>query len=82
MCNIISAPLETRKTIERAKGVLMRNQSLSEESAYRLIQRQAMDRRKSMKEVAEAVILSDREIKAALERGYTGQFATAAANRP
>jgi signal transduction protein with GAF and PtsI domain len=51
--------LETRKLVERAKGVLMRSQSLSEEAAYRIIQRQAMDRRKSMKEVAEAVILSD-----------------------
>jgi signal transduction protein with GAF and PtsI domain len=51
--------LETRKLVERAKGVLMRRQSLSEEAAYRIIQRQAMDRRKSMKEVAEAVILSD-----------------------
>jgi signal transduction protein with GAF and PtsI domain len=51
--------LETRKLIERAKGVLMRSQALSEEAAYRVIQRQAMDRRKSMKEVAEAVILSD-----------------------
>ncbi len=51
--------LETRKVIERAKGILMRQQGLSEESAFRLIQRQAMDRRKSMKEVAEAVILSE-----------------------
>jgi GAF domain-containing protein len=51
--------LETRKTIERAKGILMRRQGLSEEAAYRIIQRQAMDRRKSMKEVAEALILSE-----------------------
>ena len=51
--------LETRKQIERAKGILMRRQSLSEDAAYRVIQRQAMDRRKSMKEVAEAVILSE-----------------------
>jgi signal transduction protein with GAF and PtsI domain len=51
--------LETRKQIERAKGILMRRQSLSEEAAYRVIQRQAMDRRKSMREVADAVILSE-----------------------
>lgn len=50
--------LETRKLIERAKGILMREQGLSEETSFRLIQRQAMDRRKSMKEVAEAIILS------------------------
>jgi GAF domain-containing protein len=51
--------LETRKIIERAKGILMRQQGLSEEASFRLIQRQAMDRRKTMKEVAEAVILSE-----------------------
>jgi GAF domain-containing protein len=51
--------LETRKVIERAKGILMRQQSLSEEASFRLIQRQAMDRRKTMKEVAEAIILSE-----------------------
>jgi signal transduction protein with GAF and PtsI domain len=50
--------LETRKVIERAKGILMREQGLTEETSFRLIQRQAMDRRKSMKEVAEAIILS------------------------
>ncbi len=51
--------LETRKVIERAKGLLMRQQGLSEEASFRLIQRQAMDRRKTMKEVAEALILSE-----------------------
>ncbi len=51
--------LETRKLIERAKGILMRQQGFSEEASFRLIQRQAMDRRKTMKEVAEAVILSE-----------------------
>lgn len=50
--------LETRKLIERAKGILMR-QGLNEDAAFRLLQRQAMDRRKSMKEIAEAVILSE-----------------------
>ena len=51
--------LETRKLVERAKGILMKQQGFSEESAFRLIQRQAMDRRKSMKEVSEAIILSE-----------------------
>jgi GAF domain-containing protein len=51
--------LETRKVVERAKGILMRAQGLSEEASFRLIQRQAMDRRKTMKEVAEALILSE-----------------------
>jgi AmiR/NasT family two-component response regulator len=51
--------LETRKLVERAKGILMRQQGFGEDAAFRLIQRQAMDRRKSMKEVAEALILSE-----------------------
>jgi len=51
--------LEVRKLVERAKGILMRRQGLSEEASFRIIQKQAMDRRKSMKEVAEAVILSE-----------------------
>jgi two-component system, response regulator PdtaR len=48
--------LETRKVIDRAKGLLMSEQSLSEPEAFRWIQRTAMDRRSTMKAVAEAVI--------------------------
>jgi two-component system, response regulator PdtaR len=48
--------LETRKVIERAKGLLMSKQGLSEPEAFRWIQRTAMDRRSTMKAVAEAVI--------------------------
>jgi GAF domain-containing protein len=51
--------LETRKTIERAKGVLMKKRGLSEPEAFREIQKQSMDRRKSMKEIAEAVLLAE-----------------------
>ncbi len=51
--------LETRKIIERAKGVLMKKRSLSEPEAFREIQKQSMDRRKSMKEIAEAVLLAE-----------------------
>lgn len=50
--------LETRKVVEKAKGLLMKNKNLSEPDAFREIQRQSMDRRKSMKEIAEAVILA------------------------
>lgn len=53
--------LETRRLVERAKGLLMDTQGLSESVAFRRIQKLAMDRRKSMKEIAEAIILS-REI--------------------
>jgi len=48
--------LETRKLIERAKGVLMTKHSLSEPEAFRWIQRAAMDNRTSMKAVAELVL--------------------------
>ena len=48
--------LETRKVIERAKGLLMSAQGLSEPEAFRWIQRTAMDRRTTMKAVAEAVV--------------------------
>ena len=48
--------LETRKIIDRAKGILMKAMNLSEPEAFSWIQRAAMDRRISMKAVAEAVI--------------------------
>ncbi len=50
--------LETRKVVEKAKGLLMKNKNMTEPDAFREIQRQSMDRRKSMKEIAEAVILA------------------------
>ncbi len=48
--------LETRKLVDRAKGALMTQLKISEAEAFRWIQKTAMDRRLSMKEVAEAVI--------------------------
>jgi two-component system, response regulator PdtaR len=48
--------LETRKAVERAKGILMRKLRLSEAEAFRWIQKTAMDRRLGMRQVAEAVI--------------------------
>jgi two-component system, response regulator PdtaR len=48
--------LETRKIVDRAKGLLMTRQSMSEPEAFRWIQRTAMDRRTTMKAVAEAVV--------------------------
>ncbi|MBV6459726.1 MAG: putative transcriptional regulatory protein pdtaR [Fimbriimonadaceae bacterium] len=50
--------LETRKLIDRAKGILMKTQNVTEAEAYRRIQTQSMNARKSMKEVAEAIILA------------------------
>ena len=48
--------LETRKLIERAKGKLMESQSLTEPQAFKWIQRAAMDRRTTMKAVADVII--------------------------
>ncbi len=50
--------LEVRKLVERAKGCLMQARGITEEEAFRLMQRQSMDMRKSMREIAEAVILA------------------------
>lgn len=55
---IIQEELEARKVIERAKGILMKDQGLSEEEAYNLMRRSSMNKRVSMKEIAEAVLLS------------------------
>ncbi len=49
--------LETRKLVERAKGVLMRLNNLSEDAAYRLIHRKSMDTCKTMKQIAESILL-------------------------
>ncbi|MCK5083352.1 MAG: GAF domain-containing protein [Candidatus Omnitrophica bacterium] len=51
--------LETRKLIERAKGVLMRLSKATEEEAHKLIHKKSMDSCKSMKEIAESIILMD-----------------------
>ncbi|MHB0869113.1 MAG: ANTAR domain-containing response regulator [Chloroflexota bacterium] len=51
--------LETRKIVERAKGVLMDTQGLKEAEAFRKIQKLSMNTRKSMREVAEAILLAN-----------------------
>ena len=50
--------LETRKQVERAKGILMDAQGIEENEAFRKIQKMSMNTRKPMKEVAEAIILA------------------------
>jgi signal transduction protein with GAF and PtsI domain len=50
--------LEARKLVERAKGILMKELGCNEDEAYKKIHRKSMDMRKTMKEVAEAIILS------------------------
>jgi uroporphyrinogen-III synthase len=45
--------------LDRAKGVLQRDLGVSEDEAYRRMQRESRQRRKSMREIAEAILLSD-----------------------
>ncbi len=55
---ILEEELETRKKIEKAKGILMKEEGLDEEEAYNKLRKFSMDKRISMKEVAEAIILA------------------------
>jgi signal transduction protein with GAF and PtsI domain len=55
----LSERLETRKIVERAKGILQRDLGVTEEEAYLTIQRQSRQRRKTKKEIAEAIVLGD-----------------------
>ncbi|MBN1869341.1 MAG: GAF domain-containing protein [Candidatus Omnitrophica bacterium] len=61
--------LETRKLIERAKGILMRLSGLNEEEAHRMIHKKSMDSCRSMKDIAESVILMDE-----LQKGKQGRL--------
>jgi uroporphyrinogen-III synthase len=55
----LSEQLQTRKIVERAKGILQRDMGLNEEQAYLALQRQSRQKRRPMKEIAEAIVLSD-----------------------
>jgi response regulator NasT len=55
----VKEALEARKVIERAKGLLMERHGLNEADAFRRIQKRSMDTRKSMREVAEAILLAN-----------------------
>jgi K+-sensing histidine kinase KdpD len=57
--SVLSGQLETRKLVERAKGILQRELKISEEEAYRAMQRQSQQMRKSMKEISDSIILND-----------------------
>ena len=56
---VILEELESRKLVERAKDILMARRGLSGADAYRWIQRRSMDTRKSMREISEAIILTE-----------------------
>jgi AmiR/NasT family two-component response regulator len=50
--------LETRKVVDRAKGILMDTQGLTEQDAFRRIQKMSMNMRRPMKDIAEAIVLA------------------------
>ncbi len=56
--NDLEDKLETRKAVDRAKGILMDQYGLKEQEAFRRIQVQSMNTRKSMREIAEAIIIA------------------------
>lgn len=55
----IQSQLEYRKLIERAKGILMRTENVSEEEAYNMIRKLSMDKRYPMKNIASAIIMNN-----------------------
>lgn len=55
---ILKEALAARKIVEKAKGLLMKQQAISEDEAYALIRKKAMDTKKTMQEVAEAIVLA------------------------
>lgn len=56
---VIKEELESRKVVEKAKGILMKQQGLGEQEAYECIRKYSMDNRRSMREVSEAIILGE-----------------------
>ena len=56
---VIQEELETRKLVERAKEIIMNRKGIKGDAAYRWLQKRSMDSRKSIRQVAEAVLLSD-----------------------
>jgi len=60
--------LETRKLLDRAKGILQRDLKINEEDAYLMLQRQSQQRRRPMRDIAEAIVLSHAVTQDAPER--------------
>ena len=60
---VIQEELESRKLVEKAKGVLMKRQGLSEEEAFKRIRKASMDSRKTMREIAEAILVTEKMVE-------------------
>lgn len=56
----LKGALESRKLVEKAKGIIMKRRSMSESDAFALLQKESMNSRKSLREVAEAVLLAEK----------------------
>ena len=56
---VIQEELETRKLVERAKEIIMNRKKISGNEAFRWIQKQSMNSRKSMRQISEAILLSE-----------------------
>ena len=59
---VIQEELETRKLVERAKGILMKHHGLTEDEAFKRIRKASMDSRKTMRQVAEAILLTEKMV--------------------
>jgi signal transduction protein with GAF and PtsI domain len=57
---VIQEELETRKLVERAKGILMKQHGLNEEEAFKRIRKTSMNSRKTMREISEAILLTEK----------------------
>lgn len=55
----LKTKLEERKVIEKAKGILIKENGISEDDAYRMIRKLSMDKRASMREIAELIVMDD-----------------------
>jgi uroporphyrinogen-III synthase len=64
----LSKQLESRKLVERAKGILQQELKISEQAAYAMLQRQSQERRKSMRDIADAIVLTY-SVKSGLSQG-------------
>src|SRR3954462_15086195 len=73
--------LENRKTIERAKGILMRSTGSSEQEAYRILQRTSQDRSVPMVEIAKAVLASEPGFQEAAKDKLRHLFAVATTSK-
>ncbi|MFY9586548.1 MAG: ANTAR domain-containing protein, partial [Actinomycetota bacterium] len=74
--------LETRKLVERAKGVLMDRLGLSEQEAFRKLQKASQDENRKMREIADSVIRAEKMFGADVEELHQRQAESARRARP